>query len=86
MLPVFMTQKKLLNFLVIGRDLLHQGQELRNQGQRQARFGPDRDRIGSQTRLMQLLEDVRSDFGGRGVPSRLEHLADLFRARYLRRL
>src|SRR6266496_121264 len=74
---VFMAQKKLLNLLVILSDLLHQRQELDDQGYRQARFRPDRDRIGSQTGLMQLLEDLGSHVRGRGVAGRRENLADL---------
>ena len=76
-LVVFMAQKNLLDLLVIGSDLLQQGQKLDDQGHRQARFRPGRDRIGSQTGLMQLLEDLGGHFPGRGVTGRLEDLADL---------
>ena len=74
---VIMAQKKLLDLLIIGRDLLYQGQELNDQGHRQARFCPGGDRIGSQAGLMQLREELGGHFRGRGVASRLEDLADL---------
>ncbi len=74
---VFMAQKKLLDLLIIGSDLLYQGQELNNQGYRQTRFCPGDDRISSQAGLMQLREELGGHFRGRGVASRLEDLADL---------
>src|SRR5437868_10082461 len=76
-LVVFMAQKKLLDLLLIGSDLLQQGQELNDQGYRQTRFCPGGDRISSQAGLMQLREELGGHFRGRGVASRLEDLADL---------
>src|SRR5579883_906091 len=76
-LAVFMAQKKLLNLLVIFSDLLYQWQELDNQGHCQASFRPGRDRVGLQTRLMQLLEDLGGYFRGRGVTGGFEDVANL---------
>src|SRR5437660_230755 len=83
-LIVFMAQQTLLDLHVIGSDLLNQGQELCDQGHRQACFRSCGDRIGSQARLMQLLKDGGSDFGGRGVTSRLKHVAELLNRSRLR--
>jgi hypothetical protein len=55
---VFMRQKKALNFLVIGSDLLDHRQELTDQSQHQARFGSGGHGIGSKRRLGYLLNDL----------------------------
>jgi len=83
-LVVFMAQKKLLDLLVVVSNLLHQGQELGKQGQCQARFCARSDRIGSQTGLMQLREDLGGHFRGCGVTSRRKDLADLLNRSGLR--
>src|SRR5712692_2860998 len=82
---VFMAQKKLLDLFVICSDLLYQGLELDDQGHRQARFRPGRDRIGSQTGLMQVLEDLGGHVLGRGMTGGLEELTDLLNRSSLRR-
>src|SRR6266487_2874236 len=57
-LIVFMAQKKALNFLIIGGDLLDDWQELADQGQRQARPGPDCHVISLQLGLVDQLKDL----------------------------
>ncbi len=54
----FMPQKKALDLLLRVGDLLHQRQQLRDQCQCQTRFRARRERIGSQMRLVQRLEDL----------------------------
>ena len=76
-LVVFMPQKKAFDLLIIGGDLLHQRQQLRDQCQHQARFRAGRDRIGGQLRLMQGLEDRGRDLLRSRMTSLLEHLGDL---------
>jgi len=77
-LVVFMAQKKLLDLLLIGGNLLYQRQQLSNKSQGQARFRPGGDRGSSQARLMQVLENARGHFRGCGVTSRFEKPFDLF--------
>ena len=69
--------KKGVDLLVIGRNLLYQGQELRNQCQHQARFGPRGDGMSGQVWLMQGLENLGCHLLCRGMPGILEHLGDL---------
>src|SRR6266699_5203872 len=66
-LKVFMAQKKALNFLIIGGNLLDDWQELADQGQRQARLGPDRHFISLQLGLMQQPKDLGGCLPGCGV-------------------
>jgi hypothetical protein len=76
-LAVRMGQKKGVDLLVIGGNLLHQGQELRNQSQQQARFGTRGDGLGGQVWLMQGLENLGRHLLCRGMPGIFEHLGDL---------
>lgn len=76
---VGMTQKKLGNFLVVGRDLLDQRQQLGDQGQSQARFGARGDLGGLQLRLLHHCNDLAGHLFGSGMLRLLEELSDLLR-------
>jgi len=67
-----MTQKKLGNVLIVGRDLLDEGQELGNQGQSQARFGARGDLGGLHLWLMQRFNDPARRLLGSWVLGLLE--------------
>ena len=76
-LLVLMPQKQARDLLVVGRDLLKQGQQWFDQHLHQARFRARRDRIGHQMRLVEGLEDLRGDWLSCGMPSLFEDKSDL---------
>ena len=76
-LVVSMPQKKTGDLLLVGGDLLHEGQELSHQCQHQARFGSGRDLIGKQLRLRQPLSNLLGDVLGLRMPRLLEGGRDL---------
>jgi hypothetical protein len=85
-LVVRMHQKKGLNLLIIGSNLLQQGQKLGYQYQHQSRFGTRCDCISSQLRVMGLLDNrVRSGFCPR-VSCLSQTLCDLLTGGRLHRL
>ncbi len=85
-LVVFMHQKKAFDLLIILGDLFHQWQQLRDQGQHEARFRAGRNRIGGQLRLMQHLADLGGNLLCRRMTSVLEDLSDLLYRSTHRRL
>ena len=77
-LMIRMGQKKGVDLLVIGGNLLNQRQQLADQSQHQAQFRAGRDGISCQMGLMQGLHDLGRHFLRTRMSSVFEHRSDLF--------
>src|SRR5260221_7404476 len=80
-LMIWMGQKKGLNLLLIAGNVLDHDQQLFDQRQHQARFGPHRDGGGFQLRTMHFLNDRSSGLSGVGKLSLTQGGRDLFHRR-----
>ena len=77
-LTIGMQQKKALDLLILGGNLFDHRRQLADQNQHQARLGSGGDFIGSQVRLVELLNNLGGRLLWRWMPSRFQDFNDLF--------